>query len=77
MEYAKDEIFQISYNERKDRLEIKHKNWTRNMKEKIKQNKLLSTVIIAFMLFSVINIIMIYNFINILQNIWNWDKNRV
>ena len=69
MEYAKDEIFQISYNERKDRLEIKHKNWTRNMKEKIKQNKLLSTVIIAFMLFSVINIIMIYNFINILQNI--------
>lgn len=69
MEYAKDEIFQISYNERKDRLEIKHKNWTRKMKEKIKQNKLLSTVIIAFMLFSGINIIMIYNFINILQNI--------
>ena len=67
MEYAKDEIFQISYNERKDRLEIKHKNWTRKMKEKIKQNKLLSTVIISFMLFSGINIIMIYNFINILR----------
>ena len=69
MEFAKDEIFQINYNKRKDRVEIKHKNWTSKIKEKMKQNKLLSTAIIAFVLFSLMNIIMIYNFLNILQNI--------
>lgn len=69
MEYANDEIFQIKYNKDTDRLECDKKSWTSKFKGKIKENKLLSMVVIAFIIFSVINVIMIYNFINILQNI--------
>lgn len=69
MEYAKDEIFQISYNQSLDSLETRNKGWTSRLKNKIRNHKLLSTAIMAFIIFSIINIIMIYNFMNILQNI--------
>ena len=69
MEYAKDEIFQIRYNTKLNRLQIEHESWTSKIHKKIKRHKLLSTIIIALITFSTVNIIMIYNFIEILQNI--------
>ena len=69
MEYAKDEIFQIRYNTKLDRLQIKGEAWTSKIYNKIKKHKLLTTTIVAFLMFSTINIVMIYNFMKILQNI--------
>lgn len=69
MEYAKDEIFQIRYNTRLNRLKIKGESWTRKLHKKIKKHKLLTTTMIAFFMFATINIVMIYNFMKILQNI--------
>lgn len=69
MEYAKDEIFQIRYNTKLNRLQIGSESWTRKIHKKIKRHKLLTTIIIALITFSTANIIMIYNFIEILQNI--------
>lgn len=69
MEYAKDEIFQIRYNTNLNRLEIGHQRWTSRMIKTIKRHKLITTVIVAFITFSTINIFMIYNFMKILQNI--------
>lgn len=69
MEYAKDDIFEIRYNESQDRLEIGKKSWTSKLKNKIKNHKLFSTIVMVLAVFSIINIIMIYNFMNILQNI--------
>lgn len=69
MEYAKDEIFQIRYNTTLDRLEMKPKRWTSRIKNKMKQHKLLTATLMAFVLFSIINVVMIYNFVNILQNV--------
>ena len=69
MEYAKRTIFRMDYNERKDIVESEHKKGTSKLKEKILHNRLLATVIMAFVIFSTINIIMIYNFINILRTI--------
>lgn len=69
MEYAKDEIFQIRYNTRLNRLQIKNQNWTSRIYKKIKSHKLLATIIIVLVIFSTINIIMIYNFMQILQSI--------
>ena len=70
MEYAKDEIFQIRYNTKLNRLQIGSESWTNKIHKKIKRHKLLTTIIIALITFSTVNIIMIYNFIEILQNIW-------
>ena len=69
MEYAKDEIFQITYNTKLNRLERLKENWTSRCYKKIKEHKLLTTVIITFFMFSIINIVMIYSFMKILQNL--------
>ena len=68
MEYAKDEIFQIRYNTKLNRLQIKNESWTSRIYKKIKNHKLLTTVVIALIIFTTANIIMIYNFIEIMQN---------
>lgn len=71
MKYAKDVIFQIRYNTKLDRLEIRRENWTSKLYKKIKRHKLLTTTIIAFFMFATINMVMICSFMRILQNIWN------
>ena len=69
MYYANDEIFKIRYNTGLDRLQVDKEKWTRRLAKKIIKNKLLTMIIFAFIIFSTINVIMIYNFIKILQNI--------
>ncbi len=67
MEYAKDEVFQIRYNTKLNRLQIKEESWTSKLFRKVKKHKLITTTIIAFIMFSTINLLMIYHFINLLQ----------
>ena len=67
MEYAKDEIFQIRYNTKLNTLQMKE-GWTSKFYKKIKKHKFLTAIIIAFLLFSIMNIIMINSFMRILQN---------
>ena len=50
-------------------LQIGSKNWTSKVFRSIKRHKFISTVLITLMVFSTINVIMIYNFMKILQNI--------
>ncbi len=69
MEYAKDEIFQVRYNTKLNRLEIGEQNWINRLCQKIKRHKLLTTAIITFIMFGTINIVMISSFMKILQNI--------
>ena len=69
MYYANDEIFKIRYNTGLDRLQVDKEKWTRRLAKKIIKHKLLTMIIFAFIIFSTINVIMIYNFIKILQNI--------
>ena len=69
MEYAKDEVFQIRYNTSLNRLQIGKENWTSRFFKTIKRHKLISMVVIAFIMFSTVNVIMIYNFMKILQNV--------
>lgn len=70
MEYAKDEIFQVRYNTKLNRLEIGEQNWMIRLCQKIKRHKLLTTAMIAFIMFATINMVMISNFMRILQNIY-------
>lgn len=69
MEYAKDEIFNIRYNTKMDRLQIGHKTLKDRIFESIRQHKLITTVVASFLIFSCINVAMIWNFMNILQNL--------
>lgn len=67
MEYAKDEIFKIRYNTKLERLQTENKNWTCKFLNKLKKHKLMTTILITLIMFSTANIIMIYNFMQILQ----------
>lgn len=69
MEYAKDEVFQIRYNTKLNRLEMKGEKWTGRLVKKIKEHKLLASSIVAFLLLATINMVMIGNFMRILQNV--------
>lgn len=69
MEYAKDEMFEVRYNTKLDRLVIKRERIGSKILKKIRKHKLLSVIISSFILFSIVNFIMIYNFMKILQNI--------
>ncbi len=69
MEYAKEDVFKIRYNETSEKSKSCEENWTSKLKGKIRNHKLFSTIVLALLIFSTINIIMIYNFMNVLQKI--------
>lgn len=69
MEYAKDEIFKITYNKKLDRLQLGQANLGKRILKKIKHHKIITLSIIAVIAFSVANTIMIYNFMQMLLKI--------
>ncbi len=69
MEYAKDEIFNITYNTTLNKLEIKQKKWTSRLKKIIKSNKLIISVISLFIIFCMVDAVLIYYFMRILSTI--------
>ena len=66
MEYAKDEIFSIRYNETKDELEY---SLFRRLYKRIKNNKFITLLITIGALFSILNFTLIYYFIEMLNTI--------
>lgn len=69
MELAKNHFFDVKYNTKLDKLEIQRESWISKLSKTIKRHKLISTITIAFLMFSTLNIVMIYSFMKILQNI--------
>lgn len=66
MEYAKDEIFSIRYNKKKDKLEYP---FYRKAIKRVINNKFITILILMGVLFSVFNFILIYMFFDILSKI--------
>lgn len=66
MSYTNDDIFNVKYNKEIDRLEIQKKS---KMKQILKNHKFFATVMALFIVFSLLNVILIYNFLEILKNI--------
>ena len=69
MEYTKDVFLKIKYNSDLNKLQIERERWTSRLTKTIKNHKLLTTTIVAFFMFSTLNIIMIYSFMKVLTNI--------
>lgn len=66
MEYAKDEVFSIYYNERKDKLEYSLKE---NKIKKFLSDKFMTLLITMGIVFSVLDFSLIYYFFEILNKI--------
>ena len=65
MEYAKEGLFNVNYNTKINKIKIEKEGWTSLFLKKAKKHKFLTTVVIAFLAFSIINIAMIWNFMRI------------
>ena len=66
MEYAKDEVFSIQYNKKKDRLEYP---FFKRITKRILNNRFLTLLISMGVLFSIINFTLIYFFFQTLNSI--------
>ncbi len=69
MEIAKDEFFKIRYDTKLDRLVIKKEEGMQKIIKNIRKHKLITSVITTFIIFSTLNLFMIYSFMKILQNV--------
>ena len=70
MQYTNENILKID-----ERAEVKRIKIISNMnlykiKEKIKKHKWLAVIITVLIVFSIINIVMVYNFMNLLQKLY-------
>lgn len=66
MEYTKDLILNIRYDESSNTLHFKAPKWTRNLIQKIKKHKLAVTTCAIFLTFVVADVMLVTNFMHIL-----------
>ena len=69
MEGVKEKFYEVMYDTKLDKLVIKKERLISKIKRWIRVHKFMSTVITTFIMFSTVNVIMIYNFMKILQNV--------
>ena len=69
MENVKEKWYEVVYNTRLDKLELKKPKLRGRLIRKIRKHKFFTTIVITAILFSVLNVTMIYSFFKILQNI--------
>lgn len=69
MEYAKEKFYEVMYNTKLDKLVIRKERLISKIKRFIRTHKFITTVSLTFAVFSTVNVIMIYNFMKILQNV--------
>ena len=66
MEYTKDLILNIRYDESSNTLRFKAPKWTSTLIKKIKKHKLAVTACAIFLTFVVMDVMLVTNFIHIL-----------
>ncbi|MFR8103915.1 MAG: hypothetical protein ACLU8F_02350 [Clostridia bacterium] len=66
MEYAKDEIFSIEYDEKEDTIRIKRK---RRFLDIIRQNKFIVSIVLLGVVLSIVDSILISNFVKLLSTL--------
>ena len=69
MENVKEKWYEVMYNTRLDKLVLKKPRIRGKIIRKIKKHKFITTIFLAFIAFSILNITMIASFMKILQNI--------
>lgn len=64
-----ENIFNVKYNSKLDKLEISNKNGKFKLFNFFKKHKFFSTILISFFIFAGINFYLIFSFMKILENI--------
>ena len=67
MEYTKDLILNIRYDESSNTLRLKEPKWTSKLIQKIKKQKLVVTTLAIFLTFVVMDVMLVTNFMHILN----------
>ncbi len=70
MQYTNENILKINGTVGIKRMKSKNKKVLEEIKRKIRKYKWLTITLGALIIFSTINIIMVYNFMNLLQNLY-------
>ena len=68
MDISKENVFKVDYTAVLGREKIKKKRWTSSLKEFIVNNKLITLTIVVFSVCLTLNLVLIYNFMKILEN---------
>lgn len=66
MEITNDNYFNIRYNTKLDRLEVRKKN---RLVENVQKHKVISLLVTILIMFSCLNFFLIYSFMKVLENI--------
>ncbi len=66
MEGIEEQFFKVKYNAKVDRLQVTKPKWTSRFLEKLRKHKIISGVLILFILFSAIDFFLISNFMKIM-----------
>ena len=66
MEITNDNYFNVRYNTKLDRLEIRKKN---KFMEKIQKHKIVSLMVTILIMFSCLNFFLIYSFMKVLESV--------
>ena len=69
MEYAKDDFFQIKYNTKLNRLQMRKESCISKLCKKIKTHKFLTFIVITLFIFSIVNLMLVNQFFNVLNNL--------
>ena len=69
MEHTKDVIFSIKYNKEKDRLELDNSNGINKFRNVVRKNKVISIITIVSAFLIIWDIVLIGNFINLLNEL--------
>lgn len=69
MEYTKDLIFNVRYNEVKNTIEVNKNKWTSRLINKIKKHKIITVFISMATILTLIDAILMANFINLIEKL--------
>ncbi len=70
MQYTNENVLKINGKTEVKRIKFINNEILYKMKEKIKKHKWISITIAVLIMFSIINIVMVYNFMNLLQKLY-------
>lgn len=70
MQYTNENVLKLNERSEVKRIKIINNEIFHRIKEKIKRHKWITITIGALLVFSTINIVMVYNFMNLLQKLY-------
>lgn len=66
---AKEGVYGVGYHTTLNGYQAKEENWTSKIIGKMKRHKWITCSVVALISFTILDIVMVHNFFNILQNI--------